>query len=504
MKLPKLQTKPLPRAWPLRKLIGPSFILLGLGLGSGEVILWPFLASNYGMGIIWGAIVGITLQFFMNMEIERYALAHGESVFVGLKRKLSAIPWWFIFSTFLPWIWPGIAAASATLLVSVLGWSDDAQQWVAITMLIVMGLILSLGPVLYKTVERFQMVLISIGVPSIFLISIYLADRSDIGRVVNGIVGNGDGFWLLPAGISIASFLAALAYAGAGGNLNLAQSFYIKEKGIGMGKYAGRITSVLTGKKENKSILTGAKFNPNKRNVKEFNKWWRRINIEHFLVFWLTGSITIILLALLAYNTTFGVSSTSDISFVITEGAEIGKAIAPWVGTFFMLVAGLTLFGTQLTVYDATSRIISENVILASALKIKDKDVPKVYYGTLWLMIASGVVIFLSGFTQPLQLLILAAVLNAFAMFVHVGLTLWLNKTSLAKPIRPNGFRTSVMMFAFLFYGGFSAYVIYDQIRKYSENFENLGGYQLWGYGAVTLMILGMIFATYKIFHKKK
>ena len=40
----------MPKALPLRKLIGPSFILLGLGLGSGEVILWPFLASNYGMG----------------------------------------------------------------------------------------------------------------------------------------------------------------------------------------------------------------------------------------------------------------------------------------------------------------------------------------------------------------------------------------------------------------------------------------------------------------------
>ena len=466
MKLPKLNTKPLPKALPLRKLIGPSFILLGLGLGSGEVILWPFLASNYGMGIIWGAMVGITLQFFMNMEIERYALARGESVFVGLKRKLSGIPWWFIFSTFIPWIWPGIAAASATLFVSVLGWSDESQKYVAIGMLIVMGLILSLGPVLYKTVERFQMILISIGVPSIFIISVYLADRADIGAVARGMVGAGDGYWLLPAGISIASFLAALAYAGAGGNLNLAQSFYIKEKGLGMGKHSGRITSVLTGKKEKKSILTGHKFDPTKRNITEFKKWWRNINIEHFLVFWLTGSITIILLSLLAYNTTFGSSSTSDISFVIKEGAAIGMAIAPWVGTFFLIVAGMTLFGTQLTVYDATSRIISENVVLASGQRINEKNIPKVYYGVLWTMIASGVIIFSLGFTAPLQLLILAAVLNAFAMFVHSGLTLWLNKTSLPKEIAPNKFRTGVMSFACMFYGGFSAYVIVIKLQE--------------------------------------
>lgn len=37
----------LPPAWPMSKLIGPSFIILGVGLGSGELILWPYLTANY-------------------------------------------------------------------------------------------------------------------------------------------------------------------------------------------------------------------------------------------------------------------------------------------------------------------------------------------------------------------------------------------------------------------------------------------------------------------------
>jgi len=103
----------LPKPPPLKKLIGPSFILLGLGLGSGELILWPYLASNYGFGIIWGAVLGITLQFFINMEIERYTLVTGESIFVGLSRKFKKIaPMWFLISTFLPWIWPGCRTRS--------------------------------------------------------------------------------------------------------------------------------------------------------------------------------------------------------------------------------------------------------------------------------------------------------------------------------------------------------------------------------------------------------
>jgi hypothetical protein len=83
-----------------RKMVGPSFILLGMGLGSGELIMWPYLAANYGLGIIWAAVIGITFQFFINMEIERYTLINGESVFVGLARKLKWLsPVWFILST---------------------------------------------------------------------------------------------------------------------------------------------------------------------------------------------------------------------------------------------------------------------------------------------------------------------------------------------------------------------------------------------------------------------
>ena len=82
-------------------MIGPSFIILALGLGSGEVILWPYLAANYGLGIAWGAVLGITIQFFMNLEIERYALVRGESVFVGLAKRFKRAPSWFIVSTFV-------------------------------------------------------------------------------------------------------------------------------------------------------------------------------------------------------------------------------------------------------------------------------------------------------------------------------------------------------------------------------------------------------------------
>lgn len=258
-----------------------------------------------------------------------------------------------------------------------------------------------------------------------------------------------------------------MAYAGAGGNLNLAQAFYVKEKGYGMGKYAGRITSLLTRRPETVSI-TGTTFEIHPENVKVFKDWWRKINIEHFVIFWLTGSVTILLLALLAYTTTFGLDAKSaDINFIFAESVEIGKRLYPFAGTFFLLIAGLTLFGTQLTVFDATSRILTENTLLASFGKLKETHIPKIYYLVLWLQILFGILIFLLGFDQPLKLLVIAAVLNAIAMFVHVGLTLWLNITSLDKSLRPSLFRILAMIMAFVFYGGFSIYVVLTSILNF-------------------------------------
>lgn len=464
MPIKKLNLNKLPPALPLKKIIGPSFIILGLGLGSGEIILWPYLTHKYGMGIIWGAILGLTFQFFMNMEIERYALAVGESVFIGFARKIKQLPYWFIFSTFIPWVWPGIAAASAQFWGYVFGLKDT--NLLAIGFLILMGLILSLGPVLYKTVESLQKILIALGVPIIFILSIILAKTYHWGALAQGTIGIGEGYYFLPAGISIASFLAALAYAGAGGNLNLAQSFYIKEKGYGMGKYAGRITSLITGNPE-KISLTGSTFELTKENIKEFKAWWKTINTEHFIIFWITGSITIMLLGLLSYITTFGAAyNATGIEFIFLEAQAIGTRLFPFLGTFFLLVAGTMLFGTQLTVFDATSRILSENVILTSPEKLNEKHLLKIYYIVLWLQIITGILILAFGFTQPLQLLTLAAVLNACAMFVHTGLTLWLNLTSLKKPLRPSFIRIIAMVSAFLFYGSFSIYTLYDQLLK--------------------------------------
>ncbi len=453
--------KEMPAPPKFRNLIGPSFILLGLGLGSGEVILWPYLTSNFGMGIIWGAILGITFQFFINMEIERYALLKGESVFVGFAKKLKWAPVWFIFSTLIGFVWPGIVAASARLIGAIFGYEDT--HFIAIGMLVLMGIILTLGPVLYKTMERFSMALIVVGVPALFIFTMYVTTQSDWSALFSGFIGKGDGYWFLPVGIPIASFLAAFAFSGAGGNLNLAQSFYIKEKGYGMGKYGGKITSILTGKSE-EIKLEGEDFERNPENLSRFRKWWSLINKEHFIVFWATGAFSICLLAILSYTTTFGGVKSPGIDFVLFEAQAIANVTYPILGTFFLVLTGLMLFSTQMTVLDATSRIMSENLLILKKNSWSSRSLPKIYYSFLWGQILVGIIIFFTDLKEPLQLLILEAVINAFAMFVHIGATTLLNLTSLDKEVRTSLPRVIILAIAFIFFGFFTIRTILNYL----------------------------------------
>lgn len=460
----KKESKLMPPALGLKNIIGPSFILLGLGLGSGEVILWPYLSSNWGLGIVWGALFGILFQFFINMEIERYALVFGESVFVGLGRKLKYAPYWFIISTLIGFAWPGIIASSAFLIVSIFGGNTTA---IAIIFLLLIGIILSVGKYIYNTVERFSKIIIIIGVPFVFLLTLYLAKLPDWGALLSGAIGKGSDYWFLPEGISILSFFAAMAFSGAGGNLNLAQSSYIREKGYGMGHFATKLKGLFEGGHQVVD-LNGYEFQSSKENVSRFYSWWRIVNIEHFFVFFVTGLCTMFLLLLLSYTTTFGIlGNETGINFVINEARVIGQKTIPFIGSLFAFLMASMLFLTQFTVMDASSRIMSENYAIIKSRNNAKIHLSKIYYFFLWLQILFGIVIFMIGFNQPLALLVLSALINAVCMFVHIGLVYWLNKKQLPAILLPHKVRKIIIGIAFIFFGIFSAFSFYQMIVSF-------------------------------------
>ena len=110
-----------------------------------------------------------------------------------------------------------------------------------------------------------------------------------------------------------------------------------------------------------------------------------------------------------------------------------------------------------MTVMDATSRIMSENLLIIKRDNWQPKSLPKIYYSFLWAQILVGIIIFMTDLKEPLFLLTLGAVINAGAMFVHIGLTTFLNLTTLEKEVYPSALRIIVMVLAFAFFGYLTA-----------------------------------------------
>jgi hypothetical protein len=90
-----VQTQDLPEPVPLRRIVGASVVLLATAMGSGEFIIWPYVTTQIGIAFLWMAMIGIFMQWLLNMEIERYTLATGETAVTGFTRFWK--PWGIIF-----------------------------------------------------------------------------------------------------------------------------------------------------------------------------------------------------------------------------------------------------------------------------------------------------------------------------------------------------------------------------------------------------------------------
>ena len=449
----------LPEPPVLRKTIGPSFILLGLAMGSGELLLWPYLAATYGLGLLWGAVIGISLQFLLNTEVMRYTLAWGESVFVGLQKLHRFTPIWFILSTLIPWSLPGFSSATAQILHRVI--PSIPETTFAICLLLLTGIMLSMGSSLYKTMEQFQKIVLFFGLSFILLLTLLITHWQDWTAAGKGLVGIGESWWLLPPGIALATFLRAFAYTGAGGNLNLAQSYYVKEKGFGMGKYMGKITSLFS-QKNHSVVLFGHHFAHTKENQSSWQAWWKLVNQEHAIVFWGLGLLSIIMLSTLAYATVFGQAGGQGLDFLYLQALHIGQTTLPIFQPLFLLIAASMLFASQTGVLESSSRIISENILLATHANKQKVALTEWFYIALWMQIGLGIVTYLIGFRQPLALLTLAAILNAAAMMVAFGLLYLLNRRHLLKPYQPSRLRNALLLGASTLFAVFLAITLID------------------------------------------
>ncbi len=460
--LPGVQYADLPEPLPLKRVLGPSVLLLAGAIGSGEYVLWPYITSQVGLSLVWLVLLGVGTQYFLNMEIERYTLATGETAVTGFTRLWKPWGWLFVIMTIVPWAWPGWATGGTTTLSFVLGFSEDAIPYVTIGVLVLIGMVLTVSPVVYRTVEKIQFFMVGLIVLFLVYAAVALLGFDGYTALAKGFVEVDQ----IPDDISsigTATLLGAIAFAGAGGALNLVQSNWVRDKGLGMGARLPKVVSPFTGE-ETAAPTTGYFFHRDEENMRRWRGWWRVADREQFTTFFVIGAFALLVLMTLTYVTVGTGVAEESFDFIQVEGEALKTEHGDWLGTVFWLIGTVVLFSTNLAVLDMVGRVTADVLKTGPLANNSTWSESRLYFTVVWLEIAFGSAILLSGVDQPLLLLVIASSLNGLVMFVYSVLLIQLNRGMLPRAIGLGGGRLVVVCWAVLFYGGFSVVLLYDQI----------------------------------------
>ncbi len=439
------------------RLVGPGIVAGGVGLSSGEFVLWPFIASQVGLILLWGALVGVVTQFFLNMEVERYTLATGETAVTGFNRFWKH--WGLVFAVLVYFanLWPGWAISSATLASYLFGGEPTT---IAIVSLLVIGFSLTFAPVIYVALERLIFVKVAAVLMLAILGMIFAIEPASRRALPAGMLS----FGRIPEGLSIALIFGAIAFAGSGGGQNLCQSNWIRDKGFGMGQYVPKLVSPVTGTVTAAPTVQSYIFEPTPANMVRWRSWWRFANVEQIFSFVLMTIITIAFTSMLAHSTLFGEPDLpNNVSFLRIEAQRMEAMVGRWFGVLFLATGAFSLFGSAMGIIDYTSRLAAD-ILKTTYLPKSAVTESRMYFWLVWGMVGLGCSILLIGMSQPITLLVISASTGGTIMFLYSFLLIALNKKMLPGPIRISPFRTSTLVWSTLLFGSLAMYTIYDQI----------------------------------------
>ncbi len=492
----------LPKAPKLKHVLGPSAIMLGASLGSGETLFWPFIVSEHGWVLYWAFVVGVFTQFFINTEIQRWTLATGESVFRAFERVGRVWPWFFLLAGFVSLGWPGWAASAAQVAavglglsegsVAVAGFVVPAWKIISIALLLIIYASYNLSSVMYRGVETAQTTLVILAVILTLVLVAVIGSSTGILEVPEtpALVGS------LPEGMDLAVFMGALAYAGAGGYLNLSQSLWVREKGYGMSIFQGRVRNPFMGEDPEPVHRSGFAFPPSIQNLERWRAWWRLAQLEHLLTFVL--GLLVVATAMMTVPGPFDVAGATDavsmwLQGIVPQLGDVGRIL-------IYLVLFISLFTTEYAIVESFVRN-SSDIVYESFGRAAGWSLSKVFYGLLTLFIGWGILIIALPFEHPFGLLVRAAAMSGVMMWPYNALTVTVNTTRLPEHLQPGWIRIAVMWWATGFFGFFSTLLIGETLLNFGldafavglgQGSIGLGGFLLWGV-FIVVQILTMV-----------
>jgi len=465
---PPLRLKKLPKPPKASHLLGPGIVLAAMGIGMGEMIMWPRMTIMWGSGVLWLALIGFTIQYFVQMEMSRWVTATGESFFQATARMgfRKAFTWIFFFSAPIIYFWPGWIGMAGQILSYATGAPFGEASWQVFAVLGVVAILilLTVSPVVYSIIEKVMTIAIVVSSVLVVAVSLTVATPARVLEVLRGFVSFG--YWNPEMGspLFIPFVVGAIAYAGPSGMQQAWYTLWCRDRGMGMGAYMGRITGLFG--REESIPEAGCTFDAG--DPEERAKWrgWRRYcTFDAFILFWVMSVVLTFFYVLLAVSAAaldpslIGLERTGKSLIIVSGMGDVfARYIAPWAANVFYIVAFLQVWNSGFGVYDGYARgqadILYYNLPAARRIHLS-KWYYIFLYGTLIPACATFFIV-----KKPLALVTMGTWLAAFAMAFYCPLLAYVTRRFLPEELRPSWVHTIWLLIGTVFYWGMILYCL--------------------------------------------
>jgi Mn2+/Fe2+ NRAMP family transporter len=432
--------------------IGPGIVWAGLAQGSGELIWWPYLTAKYGDAFLGLLIPASLMQLWVNIEIARYTITTGETAMTGfsrISRWYATLIWCGVF---VENIWFGAyASAGGTALAALTGlpagWTPRGQSlfW-AYAMIAIYLCALLIGRVVYRIVERLTIAVVVITIGGIIFALFQRPVLTVTGEFFSALLTPGFSRPVNWDPKDLPTILTGIAFAGAGGFGQLFLSYWMRDKGVGIARYIGRVTSPLRGAAET-IPSTGYAFTDTDENRRHYRGFMHYLTIETSIGIAL-NLLTTVIMCWLAWALLkpqglipqgWQIAVVQSAFFEVSWGT-LGK-------TLFLIVAAAFLCDAWLQLTDGFSRMQAD-FLFANFASVRRFHFRTWYYGFV------GVFTVLTTTTvvlaEPGQLIILRGVLAFLAMGLFCPGLIYLNYVLLPRAfpawVKPHPITRAIMI----------------------------------------------------------
>ncbi len=348
---------------------GPGAVMVGLAIGAGELVIWPWITAKFGAAMVWAAALGVFLQLWVNIEIGRWAICTGESLFYGYARLWRGFIHIFLLLGVITIFLPAWARASGSALKALIFGPQGPGPdwfWTGLTFAAICAILL--GPkTIYTAVERTVTLLVVIIVLGLILVAFRVGTLEHVAEMARGLFNFGH--IELDAEFPFHRFFSAVVYAGAGGFANLFYIYYLRDKQIGMGGRFPRLMSPLRSQAKG-GEQTGYIFTETPPNRRHFKQWFRYVVLDQTLYFWLLNTFTMFLFMFGALAVLHPRGIVPEESQLVWDLATMLTEVMGEPGRYLFLVIGMAaLFSSQLALVDGSGRILTDMLRSTSRLR---------------------------------------------------------------------------------------------------------------------------------------